>query len=385
LTISAPPQTKPAAKKSHTKLILWAVVAVALVALAIYARHKIQFNWSVFAQQLRQADGKKFAIGIGLIYAAYVLRATRWAVFLKPVKRVSPLSLLGSQVIGFTGVAIFGRLADLVRPYLVARRVGLPIGSQIAVYTVERMFDLGSMALIFSTVLLFSPERNTLPHPEALRNAAKGLLLATLALAISAGIIRFLGHRIAKTAEKGIGALSPGLGVNVGNKIRTFSDGLNTLSSFGDFALAFGISLLMWGLIARAYLETIHAFSASPVLSSMTFARCQVLMAASLAASSVQLPIIGWFTSITFMTGTMHTIFGVPLEPALGAAAMLLVVTFMSIIPVGLIWARFEHVSLKKVAAESEEAAEHSTPSNAVAPPGDLTDISEPSATTRRA
>jgi hypothetical protein len=41
-------------------------------------------------------------------------------------------------------------------------------------------------------------------------------------------------------------------------------------------------------------------------------------------------------------------------EPAMACAATLLLVTFLSIIPVGLIWARFEHVSLRKVAEESE-------------------------------
>jgi hypothetical protein len=33
-------------------------------------------------------------------------------------------------------------------------------------------------------------------------------------------------------------------------------------------------------------------------------------------------------------------------------------VTFLGIVPVGLIWARFEHVSLSKVAAESGQAEE---------------------------
>jgi hypothetical protein len=49
---------------------------------------------------------------------------------------------------------------------------------------------------------------------------------------------------------------------------------------------------------------------------------------------------------------------GVPQEQAVAAGAMLLTVTFLSIIPVGLIWSRFEHVSLKSVAVESEDAEE---------------------------
>ena len=44
------------------------------------------------------------------------------------MKRVSVFALLGPQVIGFTGVALFGRLADLVRPYLIARRVKVTVG-----------------------------------------------------------------------------------------------------------------------------------------------------------------------------------------------------------------------------------------------------------------
>lgn len=354
----SPPAVKPPSKSSTGRLALWAIAALAIVVLLLFARSRIHFDWAVFGHQLRQANAGKFAIGIGLIYGAYVLRAFRWAVFLRPVKRVSPLSLIGSQVIGFTGVALFGRLADLVRPYLVARRVNLPIGSQVAVYTVERMFDLGSMALIFSTVLLLSPERTTLPHHELLGRTAIGGLLATVALAVFAGFIRFSGNGLAMVVERVLGPLSPKLGASVGSKIRAFREGLNTLSSFGDFAVAFSLSLLMWGMITGAYLETLHAFTASPELSSMTFARCLVLMAASLGASVVQLPVIGWFTSIGIMAGTMNTFFGVAPEPALGAGAMLLVVTFMSIIPVGLIWARFEHVSLKRVAAESGEAAE---------------------------
>jgi glycosyltransferase 2 family protein len=115
--------------------ILWLVVAAALVALVLVARQRIHFDWRVFTEQLKLADWKKIGVAVALIWVAYGMRAVRWSVFLRPTKKVSPLKLLGSQVIGFTAVALFGRLADLVRPYLVARRAKLTVGSQIAVYT----------------------------------------------------------------------------------------------------------------------------------------------------------------------------------------------------------------------------------------------------------
>jgi hypothetical protein len=344
--------------------ILSGLVVVALVALVLYARHHVSFHWDVFVQQLKQADGKKFFVGIALIYGGYLFRAARWALFLKPVKRVSMWKLLGPQVIGFTGVALFGRLADLMRPYLIARRVQLSIGSQVAVYTVERMFDVGSMALIFSMTLLLAPDRATLPHHEALGRAAAIGLLLSVAMGVFAGLVRYSGHVVARTANRALHPLSPKLGQSVASKIEAFRDGLNTLSSFGDFALALGMSLVMWMMITLAYYETTRAFVTSPVLSHMTLARCLVLMAASMGGSIVQLPIIGWFTTILATATTMHAVLGVESEPALGAGAMLMVVTFMSIIPVGLVWSRFEHLSLKKIAEESG----HATPEAGLKP-----------------
>ena len=99
----------------------------------------------------------------------------------------------------------------------------------------------------------------------------------------------------------------------------------------------------------------------------MTLARCLVLMAASMVGSVVQLPVIGWFTQIGVTTGVMQKIFNVQFEPALACGTMLLIVTFMSVIPLGLIWARLEHVSIKKISQESEhleqEDAERTRPS----------------------
>ncbi|AXC10519.1 putative dolichol-P-glucose synthetase [Acidisarcina polymorpha] len=351
----------------NKRWILWILVTIALVVLALFIRARVQFSWAVFGQQLKQADWRRFAIAVALIYGGYVLRSVRWSIFLKPVKRVSPFSILGSQVIGFTGVALFGRLADLVRPYLVARRVNLTVGSQVAVYTVERMFDLGAMALIFSLTLLFAPDRNALPHHELMVKVAKVSFIVTIGLAIFAVFVRVSGGVLAAFTEKTIGALSPGIGKSVADKIRAFRDGLDTIDSVTDFLLAAGVSLAMWALIVLAYLETLWAFTNSPELYHMTLARCMVLMAASMGGSIFQLPVVGWFTTILATSATMHAWLGVAPEPALGAGAMLLIVSFLSIVPVGLIWSRFEHVSLKRVTEESEEAGDREIPAEIVA------------------
>jgi hypothetical protein len=111
-------------------------------------------------------------------------------------------------------------------------------------------------------------------------------------------------------------------------------------------------------LIALAYLETTLAFVSSPQLAGMTPAKCVLLMVVSGGASIVQLPVLGWFTQIGLVEEAIRNFFGASLEASTACAATLLLVTFLSIVPVGLIWAHFEHVSLRKIAAESGHAGE---------------------------
>jgi hypothetical protein len=343
-------------KKNRNLLLL--AVAVILAAIVYALRDRIHFDWHTFGEQLRLADWRLFVVATSLIWLAYVVRSVRWALFLKPTHRVGPFTLLGTQVIGFTGVALLGRPADLVRPYLVAKRVNATLSSQMAIYVVERMFDAGAMALIFSLALFFAPDRAALPHPELLQRIAKTGLLGTAALATLAISIRLQGERMAQIAKGFLSRFSPSLGHAVSDKINAFREGLATLASFRDVLQALLLSLAMWGMISYAYLETTRAFTSSPQLAGMTLARCMVLMAASMIASTVQLPVIGWFTQIAAVAAAIQQIFGARIEPSLACAAMLLIISFLSIVPVGLLWSRFEHLSLKKLTEESENAGE---------------------------
>jgi glycosyltransferase 2 family protein len=317
-------------------------------------RTRVQFDWANFWRQLRYVSVGHLVAGIVLIYVTFFLRAVRWSVFLSPTKKVSPASLLGSQFIGFTAVALFGRLADFTRPYLVARRVNLPLSSQIAVWTIERMFDLGAAALIFSGALAFTPKG--LPHHEVFVKAGALSMGLTLAIAIFAGVVRVAGGTVASFARGTVGLVSKAAGESIATKIIGFRDGLNALSSARDFGVVTLLSLTMWMMIGFGYMETLHAFVNTPELAGVTFSRTMLLMAASIGGSLLQLPIIGWFTQIAITAAAMHTFFGAPLEAATACGALLLIVTFLCIIPTGLIYSRVEHVSLKKVAQESEAA-----------------------------
>ena len=349
-------------KKNHVFLGL--AVLAALAVLLYVERARIHFDFGVFRSQLALADWGKIAIAIGCIYLGYAFRAVRWAWLLKPNKRVPLFSLLGTQVIGFTAVALLGRVADPVRPYLVTKKTGLPLSSQFAVYVVERLFDLGSTALIFSSIILFTAwfgEPGALPHPEVVKKAGYWGMAITVAGAVFLIAVRLAGGMVANFLQSTFGLISKKMGQAVGDKVRSFRAGLDTMRTFADFGVVAGLSLGMWMVISMAYLEATRAFVASPQLGAMTLPRIMLLLAFSGGASVFQLPIIGWFTQIGFVAAALVSFYGAAPEASTACAATLLLVTFLSIIPVGLIWARFEHVSLRAVAAESEHQAEELT------------------------
>ena len=240
-------------KSNRTRLVALAIVLALAVAIW-HERHRIHFDWHVFGQQLRMADWRRIAIALACIYAGYLVRSIRWVWLVRHKKKLSLFSLLGTQVMGFTAVALIGRVADLVRPYLVAKKTGLPLSEQIAVYVVERLFDAGSMAL--------------------------------------------WGDAVAKLSNRAFGVVSKRAGEAVEEKIHAFHSGLDTIRSVGDFAVVAGSSLGMWVLIALSYLETMLAFVASPVLSAMTPAKAVLMMVVSGGASVIPLPVVGWFIQI---------------------------------------------------------------------------------------
>ncbi len=102
-------------KKSHW--ILGLVVIAALVALVVYGHDRIHFNFPVFRSQIALANWAMIGVGVACIYLGYIFRSARWALLMKHNKRVGLFSLIGAQAIGFTAIALIGRVADPVRPY----------------------------------------------------------------------------------------------------------------------------------------------------------------------------------------------------------------------------------------------------------------------------
>ncbi len=291
------------------------------------------------------------------IYATYWLRALRWKVFLRPLKDVPTASVLPAQFVGFTGLALLGRPGEFVRPYLIGKKHGLTFASQLAVWSVERIFDMGAFALLFAFSLFrLAPELRTMAHGQLLRlQHGSYILIAAIAFAaLGVFLLRTQRKRFSGFVEN---RLSHGkIGHTIGRKLVSFAEGLDTIHDFRSFIQVGTLSLAIWFLISLSYVEILHAYP-DVILGNISYRAVFLVIAGSMVGSLLQLPAVGGGSQLATIT-VMNRVLGVNEMFATSAGIILWLVTFASVVPVGLFFAQREGISLRKLEAEAEAQAE---------------------------
>jgi hypothetical protein len=344
-------------------------IALAILAALVYAQVRTwkNFDWELFLSQTHNVSKYHILHGIALIYIGYVLRAVRWKIFLRPVRpNASTWRLIAPTIIGFTGLALLGRPGELIRPYLIAKQEKLPFSSQLAVWAVERIFDIAAFTFLLVLAAFFATAPKRLAYYGSFREV--GLLFTGLVvvLTLAAIAVHRSGEALANWIEKRFSHLSSNIGSRIALRIREFRAGLNTIHGASSFLMLIGVSVLMWAMIAVAYKEVTHAYGTGCAVAptsdicKLEIPQTQVLllMGSSMVGSLIQLPGVGGGSQLATISMLNH-VFDVPPELATSCGIMLWLVTFVAVIPLGLLLAHRERLSLRKLSesAHAEEAA----------------------------
>lgn len=341
--------TRPSASPPHKARRVWIWVPAALLltlGLAwFFARTETSGTFEKFLRDARSVSLPQIVLGLVAIQAGLVIRAVRWALLMPREHRPRASTMIAPQFAGFAAVALFGRVADLARPYLVAKRTTTPLTLQIAVYSVERMLDLAATATLFSVTLLFVPR--TAPHHEAFSRAGILASAATVFLLGFALLLRSFGESLAGWVRFHLQAKLPKLANGLADRLLELQAGFATVRSVPQLALAFLWSMVIWVGIAYSYLFTAHSLRTVPQLAALTLPAILLLMATSMGASLLQLPVVGWLTQVAALAAAYHGFFGVPPAAASLCSVLTFAVNTLSVIPPGLILARYSGLSLR--------------------------------------
>lgn len=335
-------------------------LGLAVLAALVYLQFRAwrTFDWGRFIGHTRDIAWRHVIYGTALIYLTYVFRAVRWKIFLRPVRKdASSVLLLSPTIIGFTGLALLGRPGELIRPYLIARRLNLSLSSQLAVWTIERIFDLAAFTVLLVSAMFLPTELRDFagasPAVDHWLHLATYLLMAlVVGLLSGAMLIKYQGATLAGWTEQRFSHLAKNLGHRIAQRIREFATGLNAIHGPLAFLQLSVISVLMWWLIALAYKEVTHAYGAP--MQAISATKVLLLLGSSMVGSMLQLPGVGGGSQLATIEA-LNKVFLVPRELAVSCGILLWLVSFTSVIPVGLFLAHRERLSWRRLSAEVEQ------------------------------
>jgi len=342
-------------KKHHLGL----VVAIALVlgaAVFLYLRlGETGFAWTRFTAVLSGLRWNWMALSIPLILLAYVVRAIRWKVMIRPMAPNATLwQLVVATFIGFTAVVLFGRAGEPVRPYLIARKLNLPFSSQVAAWFVERILDLLMILALFGLALTQASGVGWAPDSRlhtALQAAGwvagltgAGCLAALIALRRYRGQIR-------SRLEQALAFLPEAPLARVRGFIHAFDEGMESTRDPASLWMLIGLTVVEWTLVAGVFISVLLAF---PEAAHLTLSQVLTTMGFVTFAGVIQIPGVGGGMQIATIL-VLTEMYGIGVEAASGVALVLWATNFLTALPLGLFMAFHEGIHWRTIRHVGEE------------------------------
>ena len=329
---------------------------MAVVALAWSGLANRGFDWRLFANTFAGLNYGWVAAAAVLALSTYVGRALRWAVLIAPVKpKPSLRNLLSATIIGFTAITLLGRPGELVRPYLIATRERVPISSQFAALMLERIYDLLAALLVFGFALSRVEASEVHAGPAlgwVLQTGGKVAAVVALASFLVLVLIRQYAEKMRGRMLDGLKVLPERMYPKAERLVNAFVQGVESTRSWRAQALLVGYTLLEWALIAGTMLCLVRAFPA------LEFGIVDVLIFMGFVSfgAVVQLPGIGGGFQVVAVL-VLTELFAVKLEVAASVAMMLWIVTFLIVVPPGLLLALRDGLNWMKLKELGREVA----------------------------
>ena len=204
----------------------------------------------------------------------------------------------------------------------------------------------------------------SIPHPEyyqRFREAGFFLIAFVVGTTAAAVVIRRNGDAAARWVEQRFAHLSSNLGHKLGEKVREFGMGLNTIHGPVSLLSLSVVSVGMWYMIALSYHEVTHSYGVDAL--EIPVSQLLILIFASMLGSMLQLPAVGGGSQMATIA-TLSSVFDVPPEMAASCGILLWLVTFAAVIPLGLLLAHRERLSLRKLSVESHHTEESDLPAS---------------------
>jgi uncharacterized protein (TIRG00374 family) len=182
------------------------------------------------------------AAGIGTMLA---LRAWRWGAIVRPIRRLPPWTAFAITAVGYLAILVIPfRIGELMRPYLLREREGVPFSTGLATIAVERCLD----GLAFAGLIVLATPWLPLPAWAAPAGyLLSGGYLAGLSFLLW---IWFARDRFERSLSRLVRRLAPRRAPAVEETVKSFLAGLALLPNVTGVWKVGLLSVLIWLLAA---------------------------------------------------------------------------------------------------------------------------------------
>lgn len=300
--------------------------------------HFSQFSGARLWGTVRGANFFYLFLALVTIYVCYAIRSLRWQKFQAHVGQARFWNIYGMNLAGFSALLLLGRPGEPVRPLLISRKDNVPLADTFGIYALERILDFACTAILAAIGLLVfegSDHLDAQGAGPAFEKAARsaGTAFSIVAVVAIAGLVYLRLHGssvLERRMDAWIGA--HGWRAGVARIVLGFSRGVQTVRTWGDLASAVLLSLVHWFFVLVCYYLVIKSFGGR--LGTLTFSDAILMLVFNLVGSAVQLPGVGGGSQALSIVAFTR-LYGVEQEPAVAAAMILWLVTFVACTLVG--------------------------------------------------
>jgi len=307
------------------------------------------FEWDRFWTTFTQLHTGWLTAGVVLVFLTYVGRALRWQVMMRPLAPHARFSkLLSATIIGFTGIVILGRPGELIRPYLIAIREKTPFSSQMAIWLLERIWDLLVVLAMFGFGLSrVEIDPNTVGPSMQWLLRTGGIVVAGLCT-VCVGILLMIGI-FSDAAQRRIREAMPVIPERFRSRVEevllAFAGGMKATRSGSYNVQILAYSVAEWAIIVAGTWCLLRSF---PQTANFSFVDSAVFIGFVAFGSIVQIPGIGGGMQVASVV-ILTELFGVDLAAATGVAVLIWLSMYVFIAPVGILLAVHEGLKWKEL------------------------------------
>jgi uncharacterized protein (TIRG00374 family) len=290
------------------------------------------------------------ALSVPCYVGSVWVRALRWRHFTNPIADIPRGSLFRAQALGFmVNNLVPLRIGEFVRSYTLGREQGVSATAILGTVVIERVLDVISVLVLAAASLTWAGREGD----GLLARGAMLLLPAACIPIVGLVLLRFFPDTIIAILQFVTRPLPGRLGSTVESLVRKFSDGLGSLTGGVHLFWILFHTLVIWLLLSTIpMLAGVWAFGldfGTPADNLMT--SWILLAAVGVAVAIPSAP--GFFGTYQFAFSSVLERLGVDPATALAMGLLVWFVFWISLVGLGLLVLRAQHLSLGELTHQS--------------------------------